>query len=217
MLPLLTLIAFNLVKVHSSGSPELTIVSASASAEGGPGFDAAQAIDGDETTRWGTGPGDGDDVTFTADLGTNLIVDEVEIQWETASASAYELQGSDDGITFSTLATRSGLTGARTDSISLDLGGFRFLRMQGVTRDNIQFGYSIFEFRVFGIASMAPSMAPSISTAPSMAPSISMAPSMAPSMTVNDGEEEDTCFSFRFDFIFCILRLVVSFFRDIFS
>jgi hypothetical protein len=119
------------------------------SAEGG--FVAANAVDGNTGTRWGS--------AFTnsewifVDLGATATITRVVLNWETAFASGYQIQTSSSAsgpwtTIFSTTTGDGGI-----DDITLS-GSGRFVRMNGTQRAT-NFGYSLFEFQVFGTLSGA--------------------------------------------------------------
>ncbi|MEU1346770.1 discoidin domain-containing protein [Streptomyces sp. NPDC005786] len=64
-----------------------------------PGREAASVLDGDRTTRWAVAVSERNrqDSWLTVDLGSSVAFDQVTLAWETAAASRYQVQGSDDG------------------------------------------------------------------------------------------------------------------------
>ncbi|WP_339617723.1 di-heme oxidoredictase family protein [uncultured Gilvimarinus sp.] len=111
---------------------------------------ASAAIDGDGNTRWAS-TAQVDPSSLTLDLGDSFALSEVIIYWEAANANEYEIQGSNDGNTWSTIATRSGgAFGDRTDTVPVS-GNYRYVRMHGVSRSaGNNWGYSIWEMEVYG-------------------------------------------------------------------
>lgn len=126
-----------------------TSVTATASSSGAAGG-ASAAIDGNAGTRWESQHGI-DPSWLLLDLGTGYALESVTIYWEAANAATYEIQGSNDSSSWSTLATYSGGTfGDRTDNL-LTSGNYRYLRMLGLTRSQgNNWGYSIYEMQVYG-------------------------------------------------------------------
>jgi hypothetical protein len=125
--------------VLSQGKP-----ATASSTEGG--FVAANAVDGDAGTRWGS--------AFTStewlavDLGATATITRVVLNWEAAFASGYQIQTSASAAgpwttIFSTTTGDGGI-----DDITLS-GTGRFVRMNGTQRAT-GFGYSLFELQVFG-------------------------------------------------------------------
>jgi len=137
---------------------------ATASSAENAGTPAADAVDGNTGTRWSSAFSDPQ--WLQVDLGSTQSVCQVVIQWETASAKAYQIQVSTDAATWTSIyATTTGPGGTETLNIT---GSGRYLRMNGTAR-NTQYGYSIWEFQVFtGTGSGSPSA--SASASPSASP-----------------------------------------------
>jgi CxxC motif-containing protein (DUF1111 family)/predicted lipoprotein with Yx(FWY)xxD motif len=122
-----------------------TATASSAGAAGG----ASLAVDGDMATRWESAHGV-DPSWITLDLGASYALSEVVIHWEAANAATYEIQGSTDNSSWTTLASVSGgVFGERTDSIDVS-GTYRYVRMYGLIRTSV-YGYSIWEIEVYGL------------------------------------------------------------------
>ena len=118
---------------------------ATASSTESASFPAVNAVDGNTGTRWSSAFADPQ--WLQVDLGATHTVDRVTLNWETAFARAFQLQTSPDGVTWTTIfATTTGTGGIQTIPVS---GSGRFVRMLGTTRAT-QFGYSLWEFQVFG-------------------------------------------------------------------
>ncbi|MFE6996529.1 family 20 glycosylhydrolase [Microbacterium sp. NPDC057659] len=111
-------------------------------------FAAALVNDGDPSTRWSSKYIDGSWLQLA--LAKPSPVHSVEIDWPNACARAFSLQTSVDGVTWKTVAVRTGQTTCpRTDEIVVDTDGpVSFVRMQGAQRWS-QYGYSISEIRVW--------------------------------------------------------------------
>lgn len=64
-----------------------------------PGREAACVVDGDGSTRWAVAVAERgrQDSWLTIDLGSAVAFDHVTLAWESAAASRYQVQGSDDG------------------------------------------------------------------------------------------------------------------------
>lgn len=108
-------------------------------------FGAASAVDGDLGTRWSSSFGDPQWIQI--DLGSSARVDQVVLAWETASARAYTLSISADGTTWQELRrTTTGPGGTETLPVS---GTGRYVRLD-LTQRATQWGYSLWEFQVFG-------------------------------------------------------------------
>ncbi len=128
----------------------LTIASATAS-NGTGNFGPDKAYDGNMSSRWGTDGFQGDPQWLALDLGATYALTETIIHWEAANAATYEMQGSVDGINWTTISYETGgQFGNRTDTVALT-GSYQYLRMYGTTRTSV-YGYSIWEIEVYGLA-----------------------------------------------------------------
>lgn len=106
------------------------------------------ATDGNETTHWGSLTGDGHDEEWLyVDLGEQAEIYKVKILWQTAYASRYKIQVSDDHQTWRDVRTISG--DGKWDEIMCDDAKGRYLKVQGLKRGT-QYGISIEELQVFG-------------------------------------------------------------------
>ncbi len=114
---------------------------------------AANANDGDPSTRWSSAYSDPQ--WCQIDLGKKYDISKVIIYWEAASAKNYTIDVSDDGTNWTTIQAKSNMpSGARTDELNGLSGSGRFIRMNGTERTT-SYGYSIFEFEVYGSESGA--------------------------------------------------------------
>jgi len=121
------------------------------STEANLGNVAANAVDGNQATRWSSAYSDPQ--WYQIDLGKNYDISQVVIYWEDASAKNYKIEVSDDGTSWRTVATKLNMPkGARTDDLSGLSGSGRYIRMYGTER-TATWGYSIFEFEVYGTES----------------------------------------------------------------
>ncbi|MEU6280983.1 discoidin domain-containing protein [Streptomyces sp. NPDC047028] len=123
---------------------------ATASSEENPGTTAHAAVDGDTATRWSSAATD--DQWLRVDLGTTASVTRVVLDWETAYGKDYKVQISDDGTTWTDLKSVTGGDGG-TDTLDVS-GQGRYIRMLGVHRAT-PWGYSLWEFQVFGTPAAA--------------------------------------------------------------
>ncbi|HEY0807693.1 MAG TPA: glycoside hydrolase family 3 C-terminal domain-containing protein, partial [Pseudonocardiaceae bacterium] len=106
-------------------------------------FPASAATDGNLGTRWGSAFGDPQ--WLQVDLGTSQQVCGVELDWETAFATAFQIQVSPDATNWTTIfSTTTGTGGNQVLNVS---GTGRFVRMLGTARAT-QFGYSLWEFNI---------------------------------------------------------------------
>ncbi|WP_444911311.1 discoidin domain-containing protein [Microbulbifer sp. PAAF003] len=108
----------------------------------------ANAVDGNSSTRWESAHG-GDSVWVLLDLGEAEALNTLTIDWETANAAAYTVEGSNDTASWTTLANFSdGTAGERTDEHSLS-GNYRYVRLY-FTERSTSYGYSIWELGLTG-------------------------------------------------------------------
>ncbi len=117
---------------------------ATASSIENAGFAATNAVDGNTGTRWSSAFSDPQ--WIQVDLGASHALSQVVLNWEAAFASAFQIQTSPDGNAWTTVLTTSGSAGVQTLPIT---GSGRFVRMLGTARAT-QWGYSLWEFQVFG-------------------------------------------------------------------
>ena len=109
------------------------------------GFPANLAVDGNAATRWSSAFADPQ--WLQVDLGSAQRLSRAELTWEAAFGRTYTIQTSTDGTTWTTAATVTNGDGG-TDAVALS-GSARHVRMNGTTRGT-PYGYSRFEFKVFG-------------------------------------------------------------------
>ena len=115
------------------------------STENRPDVAAKNAVDGDDATRWSSAFGDPQ--WIAVDLGKVTPISHVLLSWESAAASAYSIQVSLDGKTWTDVyQTTNGQGG--TEEIKFTPTPAQFVRMYGTKRAT-QFGYSLFSFEVY--------------------------------------------------------------------
>ncbi len=79
---------------------------------------ALNAVDGNGGTRWESAHGISPS-WLSVDLGASYNLSSVVIDWEAANAANYEVQGSVNGTSWNTIASRTGGTfGTRTDTVA---------------------------------------------------------------------------------------------------
>ncbi len=111
-------------------------------------FPASNATDGNTGTRWSSAFSDPQ--WLEVDLGSTQSICQVTLMWETAFGKAFQIQTSNDNSTWTSIfSTTTGTGGTQTLNVS---GSGRYIRMFGTVRGT-QFGYSLFEFQVFGAGS----------------------------------------------------------------
>jgi hypothetical protein len=124
----------------SQGRPVL------ASSEGGSGYVATNAVDGNSATRWAS-ISHVDPQWIRVDLGATKAISKVSLQWDLSCATAYQVQTSNDASTWTTAYTTTTGKGG-TEDLALTASG-RYVRMYGTARCR-DAGYSLQEFRVYG-------------------------------------------------------------------
>jgi len=116
---------------------------ATASSVENAGLPAAAAFDGNTGTRWSSQFSDPQWVQV--DLGSTVGICQVVLTWETAYATAFQIQVSTDAATWTSIySTTTGTGGTQTLTAS---GTGRYVRMYGTTRAT-PWGYSLWEFAV---------------------------------------------------------------------
>ena len=106
-----------------------------------------KAVDQDPATRWATSAWS-DPAWISIDLGATATIHKVILQWDPAYATAYKLQVSNDNVNWSDIYSTTTGKGFK-ETISNLNGTGRYIRMYGTTRVS-QYGYSLWEFQVFG-------------------------------------------------------------------
>jgi len=131
-----------------------------ASSSEGTGFEANKANDGNAETRWAS--------LFSnpqwiyVDLGASYSITRVRLTWEVAYASSYQIQTSPDASTWTPIYTTTTGDGGIDDLTGLS-GTGRYIRMYGTVRGTV-YGYSLFEFEVYGSGGGGDTQAPSVPT-----------------------------------------------------
>jgi beta-glucanase (GH16 family) len=118
---------------------------ATASSTENASFPASAAVDGNTGTRWSSAFSDPQ--WIQVDLGAVHTIKQVNLNWEAAYGRAFQIQTSNDGSSWSTIySTTSGTGGQQNLSVS---GSGRYVRVYGTQRGT-QYGYSLWEFQVYG-------------------------------------------------------------------
>jgi hypothetical protein len=118
---------------------------ATASSIEGAGTPAPSAVDGRADTRWASAWSDPQ--WLQVDLEKRSTLSRVELDWEAAYASSFQIQVSDNGDSWTTIQTTESGTGGKQ---VLDVAGTgRYVRMYGTQRAT-GYGFSLWEFRVYG-------------------------------------------------------------------
>ncbi|HZY78125.1 MAG TPA: discoidin domain-containing protein [Cyclobacteriaceae bacterium] len=108
-------------------------------------FPITNAFDGDTTTRWSSSKSDNE--YMYVDLGGRFDLCGVRIKWEDAYGKDFLIQVSEDAESWTTLVNIKENTSLENELLLNGTG--RYVKMQGVKRGTI-YGYSIFEFEVYG-------------------------------------------------------------------
>ncbi|HET9142012.1 MAG TPA: discoidin domain-containing protein [Actinophytocola sp.] len=116
---------------------------ATASSTENAGTPASAAFDGNTATRWSSAFSDPQ--WIRVDLGGSRSVCQVVLRWEGAYATAYQIQTSTDGSTWTTVYSTTTATGG-TQTLTVT-GTGRYVRMNGTARAT-GYGYSLWEFEV---------------------------------------------------------------------
>jgi hypothetical protein len=114
------------------------------SLEGYP-WAASNAVDGNLGTRWSSAWSDPQ--WLKVDLGATHAVRKVVLDWEHAYATAFQVQISVNGTTWTDIYSMT--TGTGGDQAIQVSGTGRYVRLYGTHRIS-SYGYSLWEFQVFG-------------------------------------------------------------------
>ena len=118
---------------------------ATASSTENAGTPASAAVDGNTGTRWSSAFADPQ--WLQVDLGASASITQVVLQWETAYGTAFQIQTSADGTNWTSIySTTTGTGGTQTLNVT---GTGRYVRMYGTARATA-YGYSLWEFQVYG-------------------------------------------------------------------
>ncbi|MGB5928345.1 MAG: discoidin domain-containing protein [Cyclobacteriaceae bacterium] len=122
---------------------------AQSSSTEGP-FVAASAFDGDPGTRWASAYSASE--WLMADLGSSQTICQVDLNWEAAYATAYEIRlgNSTDISASAVIASVSGSDGGIDNVTTNSSVSGRYIFMKGITRALPAYGYSLWEMAVYG-------------------------------------------------------------------
>ncbi|GMQ58438.1 hypothetical protein AN1V17_28330 [Vallitalea sediminicola] len=118
----------------------------SSSVETGTEFHASNAVDGILTTRWSSNFNDSE--WINVDLGNIYNIDRVKLKWEYAFGKEYKIQVSNDAVSWTDVYSNT-IGDGGTDDVFFTPIDAKYVRMYGLKRGT-EFGYSIFEFQVYG-------------------------------------------------------------------
>ncbi|MBB4984873.1 MULTISPECIES: discoidin domain-containing protein [Streptomyces] len=126
---------------------------ATASSQENGGTPASAAVDGDPGTRWSSAFADPQ--WIQVDLGAPAALSRVDLRWETAYGKAYRIELSGNGTDWTTAySTANGPGGNESLPVT---GTARYVRVYGTTRAT-GWGYSLWEFQVYGTADGGPAL-----------------------------------------------------------
>ncbi|HRI20645.1 MAG TPA: discoidin domain-containing protein, partial [Panacibacter sp.] len=108
-------------------------------------YQAGAAFDGNGSTRWSSQYSDPQSIYI--DLGKRYDLCKVVLRWETALGKDFKIQLSDDAVNWATSITITGNTGL--ENYLPIRGSARYVRMYGTARGT-EYGYSLWEFEVYG-------------------------------------------------------------------
>jgi hypothetical protein len=106
---------------------------------------AANAVDGDGTTRWESPYSDPQSITI--DLGTVQTIDHIRLTWESALGKNFIVEVSPDESQWTTAVTETDNASTSNEYVNLKKSG-RYVRLTGIVRGTV-YGYSLYEFEVF--------------------------------------------------------------------
>ncbi|HEY0261070.1 MAG TPA: discoidin domain-containing protein [Lacisediminihabitans sp.] len=132
---------------HADGTLLSQGKTATASSTENGGTAAALAVDGNAGTRWSSAASDPQ--WLQVDLGASATISQVTLNWEAAYGKSFQIQTSPDGTTWTPIYTTTTGTGG-TQNLTVS-GTGRYVRMYGTVRGT-QYGYSLWEFQVYGSA-----------------------------------------------------------------
>jgi len=111
------------------------------------GLPALNATDGNAGSRWSSQFSNNE--WIYVDLGSVYTINRVVLRWETAYGRGYKLQVSSNASTWSDVYSTATGDGGVDDITLASPGSGRYVRMLGTQRATT-FGYSLYEFEVYG-------------------------------------------------------------------
>jgi F5/8 type C domain/Beta-1,3-glucanase len=138
-------VTFGPSPAHAAGTLLSQGAAATSSSTEAAGTPASAAVDGNTTTRWSSAFSDPQ--WLEVDLGSTATISQVTLNWEAAYATAFQIQTSTDGTNWTSIySTTTGTGGVQNLNVT---GSGRYVRMYGTQRAT-PYGYSLWEFQVFG-------------------------------------------------------------------
>ncbi|WP_327178434.1 discoidin domain-containing protein [Streptomyces sp. NBC_01335] len=144
-----SLVAFTALPAPSAQAAEVLLSQgkpATASSTEGP-FVAQSVVDGDPGTRWSSAFADPQWIQI--DLGASAGISRVALNWEAAYGKAFRIEVSSDAVSWTVVHQTTTATGGIQNLAVSGTG--RYVRMYGTQRAT-QYGYSLWEFQVYGTA-----------------------------------------------------------------
>lgn len=142
-----SLVEFKVLGIPNCDGINLALNKSVVASSSQSGLPAADAVDGNTSTRWGS---DFSDLQFIyVDLGATYQLCEVTLEWETAFGRDFDIDVSNDALAWTTVASIRGNT--LPLNVIPVVGSGRYVRMNGLARAT-GFGYSLYEFEVAGVA-----------------------------------------------------------------
>ena len=115
------------------------------------GNTASNAIDNNMNTRWESQQGKTDSEWIMIDLGGTYTVNGFKIVWENAAGKEYKIQSSLNGNEWNDLyEVKDGKSGETREG-SFSPSQAKFIRLLGLSKTLEPYGYSVFDFEVFGV------------------------------------------------------------------
>ncbi|MGK5680573.1 galactose-binding domain-containing protein [Actinoplanes sp. URMC 104] len=166
------------------------------STEAAGAYAAAEAVDGNTGTRWSSAFSDPQ--WLQVDLGSSQAISRVELNWETAAAKAFQIQVSDNASSWTSIySTTTSAGGLQSLPVT---GTGRYVRMYGTQRTT-GYGYSLWEFKVFGGGGTTTPTTPP-TTPPATGPAIPGGGSLGANVVVFDPSMPSATIQARADEIF---------------
>ena len=122
---------------------------ATASSQESSSYSASKAVDANGTTRWASSYADNQNLII--DLWETKSVSSVKIAWEVAYASQYQIQVSNDNSTWTTVYENYSGKGG-TETINFSAVNARYVKLYCIKRAT-SYGFSVYEFEVYGSSS----------------------------------------------------------------
>jgi len=122
----------------------------------------SNAVDGNTGTRWSSAFSDPQ--WISVDLQNTYNITEVKLNWEPAYGKSFQIQVSSNAVNWTPIYSTTTGTGGIQDLAGLS-GTGRYVRMYGTVRATT-YGYSLWEFEVYGTVPMATNQPPVLAAIP---------------------------------------------------